>query len=211
MEKQIKYYDLSLQAYKRIKEMILNNELPAGEKIVQEKLAETLGVSRMPLHKAFQMLENELLVESRPRRGYYVKDFNNQEIIDAFECREAIEGVAVRRAAENANPEQVAYLYSLFLPFSDSPANANMKLYEEADLAFHKSILELSGNKVLQKMEMFSNIVTKTYQRGLIRGSKETYAEHIEIIDAIANKNGFEAERLLREHFKKSQISIKKK
>ena len=210
MANQIEYYDLSLQAYKRIKEMILSNEFPVGEKIVQEKLAETLGVSRMPLHKAFQMLENELLVESRPRRGYYVRDFNVQEIIDAFECREAIEGVAARRAAENASPEQVDYLYSLFSSFASSPANADIKKYEEADLAFHKSILELSGNKVLQKMEMFGNILTKTYQRGLIRGPKETYTEHMEIIDAIAKKNGFEAERLLREHFQKTQLSIKK-
>ena len=69
MEKTIEYYDLSLQAYKRIKDMIINDELRGGEKIIQEKLAVELGVSRMPLHKAFQMLENELLVESLPQIG----------------------------------------------------------------------------------------------------------------------------------------------
>ncbi|MCF8362670.1 MAG: GntR family transcriptional regulator, partial [Prolixibacteraceae bacterium] len=81
MGNQIEYYDLSLQVYKRIKDMILNDEIPAGEKIVQEKLAAELGVSRMPLHKAFQMLENEMLVESVPRRGYFVRKFDPQEII----------------------------------------------------------------------------------------------------------------------------------
>jgi len=211
MENQLEYYDLSLQAYKRIKEMILNEQLPAGEKIIQEKLAIELGVSRMPLHKAFQMLENELLVESIPRRGYFVKKFDVQEIIDAFECREAIEGVAARRAAENATPEQVDILYALFAPFSLNPENADLRQYEEADFQFHKSILQFSGNKVLQKMEMFGNILIKTYQRGLIRGPKETYSEHMAIIDAIARHDGEAAEKLLRLHFRQSQLKIQSK
>jgi len=211
MENQLEYYDLSLQAYKRIKEMILNEQLPAGEKIIQEKLAAELGVSRMPLHKAFQMLENELLVESVPRRGYFVKRFDVQEIIDAFECREAIEGVAARRAAENATPEQVDFLYTLFAPFRNDPENADLHQYEEADFQFHKSILQFSGNKVLQKMEMFGNILIKTYQRGLIRGPKETYSEHMAIIDAIARHDGVAAENILRLHFRQSQLKIQSK
>ena len=206
---EIQHQDLSYEIYKRLKVMILANKFEAGIKLKQEQIAAMFGVSRMPLHKAFQMLEDELLVESRPRRGYYVRDFNVQEILDAFECREAIEGVAARRAAENASPEQVDYLYSLFSPFADNLEASDLRKYEAADLGFHKCILELSGNKVLQKLEMFGNILSKTYQRGLIRGPKETYVEHMQIIDAIAAKNGVEAERLLREHFKKSQLSIK--
>ena len=209
MGEQIEYYDLSIQAYKRIKEKILNDELPAGEKIVQEKLAAELGVSRMPLHKAFQMLENEFLVESIPRRGYFVRKFDFNEIIDAFECREAIEGVAARRVAENASSHQIDYLYSLFAPFADNPQDADLRSYEHADFNFHKSILEFSGNKILKKMEMFGNVLIKTYQRGLIRGPKETFHEHMAIIDAIANHDGESAEKLLRKHFRKSQIQIR--
>ena len=204
MDNQLAYYDLSFLAYKRIKEMILNNELEAGEKIVQEKLAAELGVSRMPLHKAFQMLENELLVESIPRRGIFVSHFNISEIKDAFECREAIEGVAARKAAELISKEKLDYLYELFLPFHGNLQEVDLIKYEEADRLFHKALLEISGNKILQRMEIFGNVITKTYQRGLTRGPVETYPEHIAIIDAIASKNGDEAERLIRLHFRKS-------
>ncbi len=204
MEKQLEYYDLSSSAYKRIKEMILNNEFQAGEKIVQEKLAAELGVSRMPLHKAFQMLENELLVESIPRKGIYVKKFDLQEIIDAFECRGAIEGVAARRAAQNITKKEAKALYSLFDPFAENQKNIDEIKYEEADRLFHKTILEISGNKVLQKIEIFDNIIKKTYQRGLARGPLETYKEHMAIIDAITSHKGDEAERLIRNHFEKS-------
>lgn len=212
MEKlEIEYKDLSFEVYKRLKSMILARELAPGEQLKQEQIAARFGVSRMPLHKAFQMLENEMLVESVPRRGYFVKNLDLIEILDAFECREAIEGIAARRAAENATPEQVEYLYSLFAPFAENPENADLEKYEEADLLFHKAILNLSGNKVLQKMEMFGNILIKTYQRGLIRGPKDTISEHIDIIDAIAKSDGEAAESLLRKHFRQSQIMIRKR
>ncbi|MBP6610542.1 MAG: GntR family transcriptional regulator [Paludibacter sp.] len=204
MDHQLEYYDLSFLAYKRIKEMILNNVLKPGDKIVQEKLAAELGVSRMPLHKAFQMLENELLVESVPRRGIFVSQFNLSEIKDAYECREAIEGVAARKAAEYINPEQISYLYSLFKPFESDLEKVDKLKYEEADKLFHKTLLELSNNKILQRMELFGNVITRTYQRGLTRTPQETYPEHISIIDAIATRNGDEAERLVRMHFRKT-------
>ena len=189
--------------------MILKNELRAGEKIVQEKLATELGVSRMPLHKAFQMLENELLVESIPRRGIYVKKIDLQEITDAFDCREAIEAMAVRRVAQNITSEEADLLFQLFAPFSKDPANADPGKYEEADRKFHKTILELCGNKlIIQQIEMFSNIIIRTYQRGLIRGPKETYSEHLAIIEAIARHDPDAAENLLRLHFRRSNEKI---
>ncbi len=204
MEKQLEYFDLSFLAYKRIKEMILNNELAAGEKIVQEKLAHELGVSRMPLHKAFQMLENELLVESIPRRGIFVCKFNISEIKDAFECREAIEGVAARKAARLITKDKLNYLYSLFTPFENDIEKIDIEKYEEADKLFHKTLLEISENKILQKMEIFGNVITKTYQLGLTRKPHETFPEHMAIIDAIASKNEDRAEELIRIHFRKS-------
>lgn len=204
MDNQLEYYDLSFLAYKRIKEMILSDILKSGEKIVQEKLAIELGVSRMPLHKAFQMLENELLVESIPRRGIFVSHFDLSEIKDAYECREAFEGVAARKAAELITREKLNYLYDLFKPFENNLEKVDLIKYEEADKLFHKALLEISENKILQRMEIFGNIITKTYQRGLTRTPAETYAEHISIIDAIAARNGDEAERLIRLHFRKS-------
>jgi DNA-binding GntR family transcriptional regulator len=209
MSAQIEYYDLSVQAYKRIKTMILENKLEPGQKIIQERLAEELGVSRMPLHKAFQMLENEFLVEHVARKGIYVKKFDLQEIVDAFECREAMEGIAARRAAENITDKEVEGLKGLFAPFASDPGSADLLKYEEADLAFHSAILQISGNKILQKMEILGNVIVRTYQRGLIRGPKDTFGEHMAIINALDRRDGEGAERLLREHFKASSQKIR--
>ena len=208
MEPYLEYSDLSVQAYKKIKSMILTDRLLPGQKIIQEKLAEELGISRMPLHKAFQMLENELLVEHIPRIGIFVKKVDLNEIADAFECREAVEGLAVRRAVQYISPQEVRFLYSLFAPFASNPEDADLIKYEEADLIFHSTLIQLSKNKILQKMEMLGNVINRTYQRGLIRGPGETFQEHMEIIDAIANKDADKAEYLLKNHFRKSKEKI---
>ncbi len=211
MDNHLKYYDLSEQAHKKIKAMILTNKLQPGQKIIQEKLAEELGVSRMPLHKAFQMLENELLVEHIPRRGIFVKKVDLNEIADAFECREVLEGLAARRAAQSITPAEIRFLHNLFSPFSSDPANADPAKYQEADMIFHNTIIRISGNRILEKMEMLGNVITRTHQRGLIRGPIETYREHMDIIEALAKNDGPRAECLIKSHSSKSREEILEK
>jgi DNA-binding GntR family transcriptional regulator len=195
--------DLSYEVYKRLKAMILANEFKPGEKLKQEQIAELFGVSRMPLHKAFQMLENEMLVENLPRRGFYVTKIDKSKLIDAFECREALEGIAVRRATFSITKEELDYLKSLFKPFLGKK-KIDEKLYVESDHEFHRFILKTSENQILRRMEIVSNVITQTLRGGLIREPGETLPEHLAIIDAMENGDAFGAERLMREHSRKT-------
>lgn len=207
---EIKHNDLSIEVYKRLKAMILANEFKPGEKLVQEQIAAMFGVSRMPLHKAFQMLENEMLVENLPRRGFYVTEIDNAKMLDAFECREALEGVAARRATQVITESQLNYLKDLFRPF-EGKKNIDIKKYIEADQTFHNTILQISGNQVLQKFEIIKNITSQTYRGGLLREPKETLPEHLAIIDAFAKGDAELAEQKMREHSAKTQKAIKKR
>jgi DNA-binding GntR family transcriptional regulator len=200
---EIPHYDLSYEVYKRLKAMILAKEFQPGDKLKQEHIAVKLGVSRMPLHRAFQMLENEMLVENLPRRGFIVTKIDNRQLIDAFECREALEGVAARRAATNVKNADIAYLKSLFKPFIGKN-NIDVKKYIEADQEFHNAILKLSGNTILKRFEILSNVTLRTYRGGLIRQPEETLGEHFGIIEAIEKGNSELAEQLIREHSKKT-------
>ncbi len=211
MEKlEIEYKDLSFEVYKRLKSMILSRELAPGEQLKQEQVAAMLGVSRMPLHKAFQMLENEMLVENLPRRGFYVSEIDTVKLLDAFECREALEGVAARRAAACIAKGEIEFLRSLFTPFIDEN-NIDTKKYFEADQEFHNSLLRFSGNQILKRFEIINNITAQTYQGGLLREPAETLPEHLEIIDAIERGDGVLAEKLIREHSVKTQELLRNK
>lgn len=207
---EIKHTDLSYEVYKRLKAMILANEFEPGEKLVQEQIAALFGVSRMPLHKAFQMLENEMLVENLPRRGFYVTEIDNALMLDAFECREALEGIAARRATSVISEEELDEIKNLFTPFVGKK-KIDIKKYIEADQEFHNAILKISGNQVLQKFEVVKNITSQTYRGGLIREPEETLPEHLAIIEAIALGNGALAEKLMREHSLRTQELIKTK
>jgi DNA-binding GntR family transcriptional regulator len=207
---EIQFQDLSYEVYKRLKTMILTNELMPGEQLKQEHIAARLGISRMPLHKAFQMLENEMLVENLPRRGFFVTRIDHKQLIDAFECREALEGVAVRRATQSITKNELSFLKSLFKPFIGK-SNIDHKKYIEADQDFHNSILKISGNEILKRFEAISNIIFRTYRGGLIRPPEETVKEHLAVIDAMEKRDGELAERLIREHSRKSENCLLEK
>jgi DNA-binding GntR family transcriptional regulator len=205
--RQIHYLDLSNQVYERLKDMILKNQFQPGEKLLQEKIAAQLGVSRTPLHKAFQMLENEFLVESIPRRGIFVKKIDLKQIYDAFECREAIEGVAARRLAKVIRKSQVDKLRMLFQPFMGK-SEINNDAYQKADREFHNTLMRLSGNEILSKLDITGNILVRTYSKGLVRVPEETIQEHMSIIDALEKKDSELAELLIKMHTRKSMTAL---
>ena len=203
----IEHVDLSSRVYERLKEMILTGEIGPGEKIVQEKLANAVGVSRTPLLKALQMLEHEMLVESIPRRGMYVKQMGPREILDAFDCREGIEGIATRLTTERASDQEIAALRTLFEPFVGMD-NIPLNQYQKADQKFHGGLINLSHNAIIKRMEVVGNIHIISYNRGLIRGPQETLSEHFAILDAIRDRNADLAEQCLRQHLRKSRNKI---
>ncbi|SEQ76080.1 DNA-binding transcriptional regulator, GntR family [Hyunsoonleella jejuensis] len=200
----IEHKNISQPIYLKLKEMILNGELKQGEKIIQEKIAESLGVSRTPLMKALLTLENEYLVESVPRRGMYVKAFDKKEIIDIYICREAIEGMAARLLAYLKDNKIVAQLENCFTPFQ-SGNKINIEAYSRADEKFHSLLIKLTENAPLDKIYFFGKIHDKVIGHGLVRPPEETLEEHFNIINAIASGNADEAEKHARLHIKKSR------
>ena len=94
--------------------MIMERQLLPGEKIPQEKLAEDLGISRTPLVNALKFLEKEKLVQSIPRRGFFMRTFTKKEMISIFELREVLEGLAARKAAQKITDKEIAQLGDFF-------------------------------------------------------------------------------------------------
>lgn len=207
---QIVREDLSSEVYRRLKEMILSNELKPGEKLIQEQIAAMFGISRMPLHQAFQMLENEMLVEKIPRRGFFVTVVDIRRLIDAFEVREVLEGLAARLATRKITPEEIRYLRSLFLPFKDKE-EIDIKAYSTSDQLFHDTLIKICGNQILGRLELISNVTLQTYRGGLLRHPLETLPEHLAVIDAMEKGEAKLAERLIKKHSRKTCKRLKKK
>ncbi|MEM1136253.1 MAG: GntR family transcriptional regulator [Bacteroidota bacterium] len=203
--------ELGKQAYKKVRGMILSKRLQPGQKIVQDKLAEELGISRTPLRSALQMLEAEYLIEAAPRKGVRVKAFTNQEIIEIYDCRIALEGTAIRLFTQRATSSDIQKLNKLFDPFQNNTNKIDSVLYQKADSQFHNTIIKKCGNGFLTKLFQQGNLLVCIELIGLVRPAKETLPEHIAIISAVEERNVDLAERLSKDHLDKSkQLIIRK-
>jgi DNA-binding GntR family transcriptional regulator len=204
-----RHENLDLKVYRELKSMIVDRKLKPGDKILQEKISREFGVSRTPLMCALKKLEQEKLVRALPRRGFYVRRFTMDEVLEAFELREILEGLAARRAAVVITPTQADRLRTFFQEADLSDNAASIKLYSEEDRRFHTFLIELGGFDLLNDILENYNIITVSYRvdvmEGLVRHPRETLPEHHALIEAIAARKPDQAERLARQHFNRSR------
>ena len=187
--------------------MILTKKLRPVERIVQERLASDLGISRTPLRSALQMLEGEYLVSAIPRKGVYVRAFTDKEIVDVYDCRIALECMAIQLLGQHTSREVIEQLKGCFARF-ENQLNINAVDYQKADTIFHDLLIEASANHFLCQMFRKSNLLSCIDRIGLIRPPNETLPEHLEIIHAIEIGQVQDARSLLREHLRKSRDII---
>jgi DNA-binding GntR family transcriptional regulator len=138
--------------YARLRDLILSNELRAGQKLVDRDLAGQLGVSRTPVREALGRLAMMGLVEARSRRGYYVKQYTAEEMSDLYEFRKILEVSAARLAAENATPEHISRFEQILEESQKLAANpTNHARTVKLDLEIHDLIAQASGNESLHR------------------------------------------------------------
>jgi len=201
--------ELSKQAYKKVKKMIVSKKLVPGQKIVQEQLADKLGISRTPLRSALQMLEAESLIESIPRRGVVVREFSDAEIIEIYDCRIALEGTAIRLFTKKASQSEIDQLRNLLSPFEGDKIDE--RSYQKTDSEFHDGIIKNCGNTFLYNLFQKGNLLVCIDMIGLVRPPQETLQEHLDIVSAIHKRDVDLAEHLIKHHLEKSKKLILKK
>jgi DNA-binding GntR family transcriptional regulator len=188
--------NLDQKAYEIVKNMIT------------EKLAQELGISRTPLVSALKFLEHEKLVESKPRRGYFVRLFSKQEMVSIFELREVLEGLAAKRAAANITDKEIEILNGFFRDFAEYENITDFRAYAKEDRRFHNFITEIGAKEFLKSILQTYNFITASYQylssEGLVRPPNETIEEHLAVIKAIGGRDPDAAEELMRLHLNKT-------
>ncbi|WP_134701008.1 GntR family transcriptional regulator [Ammoniphilus sp. YIM 78166] len=202
------YETLDETVYTKVKEMIVNQELKPGDLIVQNQLAQVLGVSRTPLRKAIGELEVEGLLV-RTTKGWYVKEFTLQDMLSIFEIRAVLEGLACRLAVLNITKADIAYMRALFQDAYKQIDKHQAEAYYHADVKFHNMIVEIADDEMLRKTIESQKIIATSQIQGLYRDPAETYDEHMKIIDALEARNGDLAEQLICEHLRKSASVIR--
>ena len=199
----------------RIREMILRGELRPGERLAEIGLAERLGVSRTPIRQALPALAREGLLAAAGRRGYVVRSFSPDDVLDAIETRGLLEGLAARRIAERGvNPE---FLEKLKTCLAEGDAilakrrfeSADEQHYSEMNGRFHALIVEGAGSRILADTLArndhvpFASASAVAFSRDtaqLLPVLNYAHRQHHAIVQALENREGARAEALMREH-----------
>lgn len=133
-------------ARRAIERAILAGEYRPGERLVEERLCEELGVSRPPLREALQQLSFSGIIEHRPRRGVWVKDMTQQDVYEIVSFRRELERMALRLAIPGLDPFKVAECEKALDAMRDIANSDDEGGLVAAGFAFHVSVIRLAGH-----------------------------------------------------------------
>jgi len=140
---------LSDQVHRYLRRAIVRGELQPGQRLVESEIARRLGVSQAPVRDAAKRLVHEGLAVYRARRGNYVAEISQEEAAAARRVRAVLEAEAARQALENWSGQAADRLAEDVRTMHAAAAEDDAFALREADLSFHRHVVETGGNAYL--------------------------------------------------------------
>lgn len=175
-----------------------------GQRLIEARLADTLGVSRAPLREAIKLLEFEGLITRLPRRGIIVSVLSHKDVEEIYELRLALESWAIREVCYHLQPADLRAFDAIIEEMASAAAAGDIEGLSKDDVAFHRTLCHLAGNERLLRvwhsnlgqLRLLSNQSTEAMKPNLT----DLVSRHQAIRDAIAFGDVDAAQRVLREH-----------
>lgn len=190
-------------AYEFMKERILDGVYHPSQKLIEQELAEEIGVSRNTVKKALLKLEQENLVVLEKNKGATIKSFSLDEISNYLKIREVLEGLIAADAAKNMTDEDIARLETILSEMKHNLQTMQFDAYSQGNLNFHDVIYDASNNQ--QAVEMVRIIKQQLkrvhFKTILVPGRNEnSFEEHDAILTALRSRDAALAEIQLKKH-----------
>ena len=158
-----------------------------------------------------------MLVELLPRRGARVRALLSRELLDLYDIRirleplgayEAAQAVAGKRPSPYSGTKGKEKLEIALVAYREAVATDISRVIKRADYEFHQTIVELSGNELLQRLIKSSNIVFISNQRGLLKAAQMSLAEHEELFTAIASGDAERSAAIMELHLLGARVNL---
>ena len=186
-----------------IRKEVSSGILKPGDQLEVTALAERFGVSRTPIREAIRTLVESGVLETRPRKGSFVRVLSAKQLLDLFQVAAELEGMACRLAALSLTKENVEAIERGLAKCTQAAEVQNNAEYAMANLDFHTAIHNASGNDWLieQLRQLQINLNSYRTMPYEIRGRlNKSIDEHKIICDAILSGDGEHACNLMRDH-----------
>jgi DNA-binding GntR family transcriptional regulator len=199
------------RVYLHIKNKILNNELKPGSRVEYDSLIEELGVSRTPLRDALNMLDQEGLIEIRPRAGTFISTPKAKDIEEIYDIRKGLERQAVHLASSFISNADLLQLKQEVEEADIAMKKGDLQPFFRSDRNFHQTIIRHSRNQrlieIMDRLEAqvkwFGIIMTINYDR-----PTQASDMHNRILTAMIDSNVEKAKELMEDHIDQVKNSI---
>ena len=196
---------LPVQIADRLRADILVGLYPGGAQLLEAELALTFGVSRGPLREAMQRLVQEGLLRSAPHRGVFVTEVGEEDLLDVYFVREALETAAIRKICSEGRQAAVADALTAIAERMDKALkNGDTTAGGDLDFEFHRTLVDAAKSERLSRTYATVQAETRLCLHRLMggyRSSKDLAEEHFRLAETIRSKDINAILSELRQHF----------
>lgn len=191
------------QVIEEIKGAIALGKMEPGEPIVENKVAQDLGVGTPLVREALIELEHQGFVQKFPYKGTYVTKLSPSDIEHIFRLRVELESLTMEWAKENATPADIAELRNLVQRMRQGAEEMRLDLFYESDIAFHRKLWEMSGNPYL--VDTLERLVVPLFAFFLMRKNRdrenyiESAANHLQFVDSLTSLEPAELRKMVKQ------------
>ena len=191
------------QVYEKLLAEISGGRLKSNQRLIQDDIARTLGVSRQPVQQALLLLHSRGYLAEAPGRGLVVAPIDIDMIAELYEIRSVVEGLAARLAAMQRDKSAVQGLFSLIAEGRSAASQGALTKLIRVDIEFHKALYDLSGNRMIRETIQphwlhFSRVMGEVLLQD--ETPRDIWEQHEAIVSAIGDGDAQAAETRARNH-----------
>ena len=202
---------LGQHVFENLKQAIINGKIPPGQCLVENRLAETLGISRTPVREAIHKLEREGFLGKRRRGGFVVQGMDSIDIEETFGIRSVLEGYAARLAAIKHEKNDLEPLEAHIQTFQQNLDNRKLEILPDLNTEFHDMLYALSQSPRLIKMINDLKDQIFRFRQMILRDAElaaMSNADHIQMLDHIKQRDAEGVEKLVHEHLMRGKLAV---
>jgi DNA-binding GntR family transcriptional regulator len=195
--------------YEKIYQRIVEGSYLPGQRLIEQRIAEELHVSRTPVREAFRRLETAGLIVAERNRGAVVRAVTRQEVVDLYELRSRLEALAAERAAVRSSEEELSLMEEAVIGFGSAVRLAktsdqdSVREVAEWNKRFHEQIVTSARHKRLEellRLTVDAPLVFRSFQRFSHDDYMRSDQFHQLIFNALRAGDAARAGRLMTEH-----------
>jgi DNA-binding GntR family transcriptional regulator len=201
---------LSERIAETIRTNILKGVIKPGERLVEPKLSEQLGISRTPIREALRHLESEGFIEIIPRRGAIVTEITDKDVDEIFVIKIKLESLSAKLATTRLSMDEIFRMKELASKVSDGSPRVGQMVNWNSE--FHDTFIRNCGNERLIKI---LSSLQQQFKRATVFSfsetgrTKEVAKEHHDIIEAMEKRDADSVEKLVEKHIRNGWEFIK--